>query len=160
MDCRAFEQDADAFSRGDLSRERSRSVEEHRAQCERCRKLSAALAEIAQEAREIGSGQLSPRFWTRLERRLEETDAERNGWWPGWRAMTPSLKPVAVGACLLLGVWAGARLGDAYATAPSTGAHQEAEIESLPYLAALDGVPHGSFAELLIEDSCQGELQP
>ena len=47
MYCRAFEQDAVAFSRDELSRDRTKSMAEHLSRCERCRKLSVALAEVS-----------------------------------------------------------------------------------------------------------------
>ncbi len=159
MYCRAFEKDAVAFSRDELSRDRAKSMEEHLRRCGRCRKLSVALAEVTREGREMGSAELSPRFWPELERRLEEADRLRAGWIP-WTAMALRLRPLAVAACLTFGIWAGARLGDAYVTGASTATGPEAEQELLPYLAVLDDVPSGSFAELVVGASFAGESKP
>ena len=157
MYCRAFEQDAVAFSRDELSRDQVKSMEAHLSHCGKCRKLSAALSEVAREAQEMGSAQLSPRFWSELERRLEKADRLRSG--PvAWTAMVLRLRPITVAACLTFGVWAGVWLGDAYVTGSSTA--PEAEQELLPYLAILDDLPRGSFAEMVVESSFEGEAKP
>jgi hypothetical protein len=70
------------------------------------------------------------------------------------------LRLAAVGAGLLLGIWAGAGLGASRATAPALHTPAEAESDPHPHLAVLDAVPHGSFAELLIEEASRGGQQP
>jgi predicted anti-sigma-YlaC factor YlaD len=159
MDCRAFEQDAVALRRDELSPERSRAMLEHRAQCETCRALHLALGEILQEAGQAQSARLSPRFWPRLETRLQEADSERSRRWSGWEVSWPLLRLATVGAGLLLGIWAGAGLGASRAV-PALPTPAEAESDPHPHLAVLDAVPHGSFAELLIEQASRGGRQP
>jgi RNA polymerase sigma-70 factor (ECF subfamily) len=160
MDCRAFEQDAVALRRDELSPERSRAMLEHRAQCETCRALHLALGEILQEAGQAQSARLSPRFWPQLETRLQEADSARSRRWSGWEVAWPPLRLAAVGAGLLLGIWAGAGLGASSAPAPAVHVPADVESDPLPHLAVLDAVPHGSFAELLIEQASRGGKQP
>ena len=106
-------------------------MEEHLNRCGRCRKLSVALSEVAREAQEMGSSELSPRFWPELERRLEEADRLRFGSGP-WTAMVLRLRPIAVAACLTFGIWSGVWLGDAYVTGSSTAPGDGTRIIALP----------------------------
>jgi predicted anti-sigma-YlaC factor YlaD len=159
MDCRAFERDAVALNRDELSPGQVTSMKEHLNRCEKCRKLSAALAEVAQEVQELGSAELSPRFWPELRKQIEEADRLRGGS-VSWAAMTLRLRPVAVAAGLAFGIWAGVWLGDAYVTSSSAVVVPEGEQELLPYLAVLDDVPRGSFAEMIVETSFEGESKP
>jgi hypothetical protein len=118
-----------------------------------------ALDEVHREALEIRSAELSPRFWPELHRRLERVDRPRSGWM-NWTVPALRLRPLAAAAGLAVGIWAGVWLGDAYVAGSQVATAPEAERELLPYLAILDDVPRGTFAELIVETSFDGESRP
>jgi hypothetical protein len=163
MDCHGIERAAFAVAENRLSKEEDGLVRAHLAQCEPCRSLIAFMRQRVREAQETEDAELSPFFWTRLKHRI---DAYESGQTAGVRRFVPArlgLRPAALAACLFMAVWAGFHLGSAYTerTSPVTSqSDQESEDDLVDFLAIIDDVPHGSFAELLIEESSDPGLEP
>lgn len=156
MDCRDLDKYIWAVAEHNVPPEMNAAVEGHLARCDDCRLLSAELTALHQEAQKVNVIQASPYFYARLKRRIEAYDAARV---ETERRPLPryiSWKSVAVAAVLIVGVAAGVRLGDAVTARRSTSLPHIASEEFL-FLAALDGVPHGSLAETLLEQGAEEE---
>ena len=149
MDCRELEKHIWAVAEANLPPEKKGLVEQHLARCDDCRTLADEVVALMQEAREVNEVQASPYFFSRLKRRIEAYEAGRVTVATRLLPRQPVWKFVSVAACLLIGVGAGAHLGDAVAARQST-VSTELESEEFLFLATLDGVPHGSLAETLL----------
>jgi predicted anti-sigma-YlaC factor YlaD len=156
MDCGKLEKKVLALCEGELSRERREALEEHLLECKRCASLTTDMRELWGDMSVAEDAELSQQFWPRLFRRIREYDAgEREGL--GKCAMAHvGLRPITAVACLLLAIWAGIFLGEAYSVRVSTSVAEtwpDAEEAVVPYLAMLDDLPHGSLAELFVQES-------
>ena len=156
VNCREFEKTVIALLEKTLPQGTGESLEEHRRACEGCASLAATMEQILREAVPPQDVALSQQFWPALLRRIREHDSQ------GFAFGKLGLRPIALTACFLLAVWAGVHLGDAYVNralvSPGDESFYSEEIEEIvPYLVVLDDVPHGSLAELLLQESLQVE---
>ena len=150
MDCQNVEKSVFALAENRLPREKQESMERHINQCERCRALAACVTALVGEMVDV---EPSPFFWSRLKNRIETYEAG------GEKRSLPArlhLRPAALAALVLLAIVSGIQLGSEYTARTQTSAAEsleEAEVDALPYTAILDGVPHGSLAEILLEET-------
>jgi hypothetical protein len=156
VNCREFEKNVIALLEKTLPQGTGESLEEHRSECEGCASLAATMEQILQEAVPPQDVALSQQFWPALVRRIREHDSR------GLAFGKLSLRPIALTACLLLAVWAGVHLGNAYVNqelvSPGEEYSYSEEIEEIvPFFMVLDDVPHGSLAELLLREPLQNE---
>ena len=157
MNCGELEKNILALCEGTHLPEEKEALEQHLEECKRCASLTADIRELWGQVPPAQEVALSPQFLPGLFRRIREYDA-REGEGSGRRAVKKmGLRPIAAAASLLLAVWAGNHLGKAYSVRMVTSAAEarpaEAEEAIVPYLAVLDNVPHGSLAELLVQES-------
>jgi hypothetical protein len=157
MNCRELGKKVLDLVEGTLSQSETKPLEEHLAGCQRCRTLAASLDALMNEGR-MDELTLSPEFWPRLNQRIVESERGGIGRLGHVLAGGLRLRPVAASACLLFGVWAGIQLGSAFSERMQ---YLESELtaeeleELSPYISVLEDVPHGSLAELVIEQSFQ-----
>jgi anti-sigma factor RsiW len=156
MDCRELEKHLWAVAEANVPPDEKVAVEIHLARCDDCRTLAAEWTSLIRQANEVNDVETSPYFFARLKGRIEAHEA---GQGETSRRFLPRMlqwKSLAVAASLVLGVGAGVRLGDAVAARQSTEAPEVGSEEYL-FLAALDSVPHGSLAEVLLDNSAGEE---
>jgi hypothetical protein len=152
MNCRHVERNVVNLVESTLAPEERKALEDHLSQCEKCRALNDFVSGVMNETDQADEVSLSPDFWPRLNRRIEGYEQSQTG----WLGQRPRLRPVAVTACLLLGAWAGIHLGNAYSEHvfhPPDKSPLAQEDEVLPYISIFEGVPQGSLAELVIEQT-------
>lgn len=154
MDCRELERHLWAVAEANVPHSEKEGVETHLARCDDCRSLAAELTALIRQASEVNDIQTSPYFFARLKGRIESYEASRGETRRRFLPRMLQWKSLAVAASLILGVGAGVHLGDAVAARQSTRA-SEVESEEYLFLAALDGVPHGSLAEVLLDLSSE-----
>jgi anti-sigma factor RsiW len=152
MNCREFERHLWAVAEANVPPSEKEVVETHLARCDDCRSLAAELTALIRQANEVNDVQASPYFFARLKGRIESYEASRSETRRRFLPRMLQRKSLAVATSLILGVGAGIYLGDAVATRQSTRAPEVGSEEYL-FLAALDDVPHGSLAEVLLEHS-------
>jgi hypothetical protein len=164
MDCRGFETEVLAFCDESLAPDRKEVFEEHFIQCKRCALLAAVLKEALRDRSLAQQARLSRRFWPRLHRRIRDYDSRKKTLKWLWVPNT-GIRPIAVTAGLLLAIWAGVHLGNVYSdrlwspTRETSLPQAEVEEEMVPYLAVLDELPHGSVAELLLQQTIGDGLE-
>lgn len=154
MDCYEFEKDLLLFHEDRLS-DRGRTLDEHRRGCKRCSRLADLLDDVLDDC-SLEEKTLSPQFWPRLYERVRAHDSPEPR---GLRAWRPGA--VALAASFVLAVGVGVFLGSAYSERLGLSSEvgllpQELREEIVPYLLVLDEVPHGSLAELMVEESMAG----
>jgi predicted anti-sigma-YlaC factor YlaD len=156
MDCGKLEKNVLALCEGALPQEGKEALEEHLRECKRCASLTTDMRQLWGEMSLAEEAALSQQFWPRLFRRIREYDAGEREGLGRCAVANVGLRPIAAVAGLLLAVWAGIHLGEAYSVRVSTSVAEtrpDAEEAVVPYLAVLDNVPHGSLAELLVQES-------
>jgi len=156
MNCKEVERRAAALAEGLLTEEERAELETHIRHCARCRSVSARVAELVGELTAARTTGLSLQFWPRLRRRLQAHDAARAERFGRWAGRRRRLRPVLASACILIGIWTGIELGNAYALRQSATA-VEAPAYSTPqdpvfYPEVLEGLPADSLSALLIFD--------
>jgi anti-sigma factor RsiW len=156
MNCKEVEHHATPLAEGTLTAAEQRELERHIRRCARCRSIVVRIAELVGEIGSAETAELSPKFWPRLHRRLQAHDASKaqsSRRRAGWQRR---LRPVLASICLLLGIWTGIHLGNAYALRKLSPA-EDAPASSTPeepvfYPGTLEELPPGSLSALLILD--------
>jgi predicted anti-sigma-YlaC factor YlaD len=145
MNCEFVQKNLTDIVEREFPPEMQKQIDAHLSSCHRCASLVERFAQIWQGWEQPVRIEPSPAFWTKLQRRIRESERKKfailpllGAWaWERW------LRPIAAVATLLIGVLAGYHLGN---IPVRNGAEQFFEY----HLGSLDDFPTGSVGEFYV----------
>jgi Putative zinc-finger len=138
MKCKTVHNKLIFFLEKELPVAEMQAVQEHLNSCTACSLFAEDLKKTLSILESDKTPELNPFFYTRVKMRLEQTqNALRTR-----PVVVRVLQPVAFSIILVLGIYAGIKLGN---TRPNSGNHLSVEQEMIPYWDALDAEPIENF---------------
>jgi len=143
MNCEFVQKNLTDIVEREFPPEMQKQIDAHLSSCHRCASLVEQFAQVWQGWEQPVRIEPSPAFWTKLQRRIRESEEKTSFIRPllvGWGRR---LRPIAAMATVLIGVLAGYWLGN---IPVRNGAEQFVDY----YLGSLDDFPTGSVGEFYV----------
>jgi len=141
MKCKTVNSKLIFFLEKELKPAEMQAVQEHLDSCPDCALFAEEMKKTLSILETDKVDDVNPFFYTRVKAKLENPETQ-----PvvvGRSLVLRVLQPIAFSVILLIGIYAGIKLGDA--GSKSTGNSVLAEKELIPYWNQLDGEPIESF---------------
>jgi anti-sigma factor RsiW len=138
MKCKTVHNKLIFFLEKELPEAEMNAVQAHLAGCPDCALFAEDLKKTLSILETDKKPELNPFFYTRVKARLEQPATRLSG----RPVLVRVLQPVAFSVILLLGIYAGIRLGN---TGSAQGNSLTAQQEMIPYWNDVDGEPIESF---------------
>lgn len=138
MKCKTVHNKLIFFLEKELPEAEMKAVQEHLAGCTDCALFAEDMKKTLSILELDKTPELNPFFYTRVKARLEQTSTRM----VGRPVLVRVLQPVAFSIILLLGIYAGIKIGDTSSTRQNA---LTAEQDMIPYWNDLDGEPIENF---------------
>lgn len=112
MNCKFVEENLIDIVEGELPPEMQKQIDAHLRSCSRCASLVEQFAQVWQVWEQPAHIESSPAFWTKLQRRIRESEEKKSLILPILEGWNRWLRPIAAAATVLIGIVVGYHLGN------------------------------------------------
>ncbi len=153
MNCKFVRKNLVGIVEGELPSEVRKGIEAHLQSCNRCANLVEQFAQVWQVWEQPAHIESSSAFWTKLQRRIRESEEKKSLILPILEGWNRWLRPIAATATVLIGIVVGYQLGS-LSTPRSAQSTQQANnaVEQFvdDNLGSLYDFPVGSVGEFYV----------
>ncbi len=145
-----------ALAEKDFSGEAFSCVQDHLGSCPECASLVRQFSKVWGDPAPLEDAQPSPSFYPGIIERIEAEDKSQPGKWGMLAVAWRILRPAAVAAIFLAGIFAGHELGKRDGTIPPYEAAFAGQL-----LESFESIPPGSVADFYVnrQDSAKEDLK-